>query len=59
MPDPQTPPLGCTIKVSVECVKFTDFGAVKNTEENTNCALGSQLYNLRKSLKNKMHQGEK
>lgn len=47
------------MEVSADCVKFTDFGAVKNTEENTNCASGSELYNLRISLKNKMHQGEK
>lgn len=32
------------------------FGAVRDTEENTFCASGSGLYNLRKFLKNKMHQ---
>lgn len=35
------------------------FGAVKDTEENTICASGSELHYLRKLLKNKMHQVEK
>lgn len=35
------------------------FGAVKDPEENTFCASGSELYNLRKLLKDKMHQVER
>ena len=35
------------------------FGAVKDPEENNFCALGSELYNLRKFLKNKTHQVER
>jgi len=34
------------------------FGAVKDTEENTSCVSLRELYNLRKFLKNKMHQVE-
>lgn len=35
------------------------FGAAKDTEVNNICASGSELYYLRKLLKNKMHQVEK
>lgn len=35
------------------------FGAVKDTEENTFCASGSELYNRSNFLKNKMHQVER
>lgn len=46
-----------TMKMSVEWLTFTVlFGAVRDTEENTFCASRSGLYNLRKFLKNKMHQ---
>lgn len=58
VPDHQT--LRYSVKVSVEWVIFTVlFGAVKDTEENTFCASGSELYNCSNFLKNKMHQVER